>query len=105
MARLLVLRFEDDTEAEYFIKWAKVQSNIVGRATIEMMVQTPTKFCECTARPKHWRRGEKRGWQIHNECGRPSIGWASNPRAVIGTAIDFLEKPTKQNSEERHQKI
>jgi len=99
------LRFENDEEAEYFIGWAKFQSNVVGRATVEMMVQTPTLFCDCAYRGDGWRRGEKRGWWVHVGCGKPSVGWGENPRAVISEATDYLEQPTKQNTQERLQEI
>jgi hypothetical protein len=109
MARLIVLRIEDDEEADWLTDPTNfselLQSAMLYQVTIEMMVQTPTMFCDCFQRPKAWRRGEKRGWWVHSECGRPSVAWGSNPRAVIGEAIDMLEKETPRNTQERLQEI
>jgi hypothetical protein len=115
VARLVVLRFENDQEADVYVDTLLHGYTIfipipgqVGRdkikPTVEMVVQTPTLFCDCSYRGDGWRRGEKRGWWVHNGCGKPSIGWGENPRAVIGEAVDLLEKPSK-NTDERLQHI
>lgn len=105
MARLVVLRFENDEEAEQFITQVK-RGVMAASCTTEMMVQTPTLFCNCAYRGDGWRRGEKRGWWVHAGCGKPSVGWGENPRAVLSEANDFLEKKSA-NTEERlqHQEV
>lgn len=110
MARLVVLRFENDSEADKFIesdilycprgKDYMISTNHTKSATIEMMVQTPTKFCNCP-NGRSWFRGPKYGWWVCGTCGKPSVGYGSNPRAIIGESVDMLEKPTKKNTEER----
>src|SRR6266498_2578444 len=107
MARLVVLRFEDDNMAEDFLRpsiMRKYGEKSEYSYTVEMMVQTPTQFCSCAYRGDGWRRGDKRGWWIHASCGKPSVGWGENPRAVISEAKDLLEKESA-NTEERLQEI
>jgi len=100
MARLLILRFEDDQVAEGFIGWQKYQSNIVSMATVEGMFQTPTQFCDCAYRGDGWRHSGKHNWWLHHSCGRPSVGWGNNIRTIISSGHDLLEKLSK-NTQER----
>jgi hypothetical protein len=106
MARLVVLRFENDQDADDFLESTfYARDEIEGyrriplRGSAVMMVQTPTKFCECVFRGDGFRRGEKRGWWIHVGCGKPTVMWGENPRAVLDEAIDLLEKPSRNTDE------
>lgn len=104
MARLVVLRFEDDEQATEFVEVNRViipHKSHYANATVEGMFQTPTKFCDCPYRGDGWRRSEKHGWWLHFGCGRPSIGWSENIRAVISEGHDLLERVSKKNTEER----
>lgn len=101
MARLVVLRFEDDQLAEDFSRslWEgnfHTFDDLFQSFTTEMMVQTPTKFCDCRDRiPRDgWKRYGAHDWLLHDTCGKPSVGWGNNARAVICEAVDLLEKPS-----------
>lgn len=105
MARLLVLRFEDDEFAEDFIKASgrdtAILSDLYREYTIEAAFQMPTKFCNCAHRGDGWRHSGKHNWWLHHSCGRPSVGWGSNIRTIIATGHDLTENQTKQNTQER----
>jgi hypothetical protein len=97
MARLIVLRINDDDEAEYLARSLPIRSDF--RATVEGMFQTPTVFHE-GHQSSGWRKSAKHGWWICRDCGAPSPGWGNNIRAIIGEANDLLERPSK-NTQER----
>jgi hypothetical protein len=100
MARLVVLRFENDEDAQAFVDtYSGYGSDDIYNPTIEMMVQTPTKFCDCISRDDGYRRGPTRGWLIHSKCGKPRQQWAENPRAVIVESVDLLEKSSGNTGE------
>jgi hypothetical protein len=108
MARLVILRFENDDEAEHFV-WHTLHGVVVKAdsedgetyktVTAEGMFQTPTVFHE-GHQSSGWRKSAKHGWWICRDCGAPSVGWSSNIRAVISEANDLLERPSK-NTQER----
>jgi hypothetical protein len=104
MARLIVLRFENDDDAEDFVgrvnRTSSVNFDFYDCPTVEGMFQTPTKFHGGHGQSSGWRKSDKHGWWICRDCGAPSVGWSSNIRAVISDANDLLEKPSK-NTQER----
>lgn len=111
MARLVVVRFTDNEEAERFAEenrdtvwiidgldpdnpkkkqgWAKVR--VLG------LFAWPTSYCICSGtfrgknRIKGWSRGKKYGWWVHR-CGRPSKLWGSSIHAVIADGINLLKE-------------
>ena|SRR5215218_10071218 len=106
MARLVVLRFENDETAERFVRqvdtwWLDGEGY---PATTEGMYQTPTKFHEPNHQPSGWRWGPKHNWQICHDCGMPSVGYANNHKAIIFDAINLLEKPSKNTLERMTEK-
>jgi hypothetical protein len=112
MAKLVVLRFEDDAEADEFCNskilyeepyYHPVEATSV---TVEGVYKTPTLFCECTDGGKAWARGSTRGWWVHaltppdkSGCGKPSPSWGENHRSVIGSAVNEIERPSKNTEE------
>lgn len=103
MARLVVLRFEDDEDAEDFIdkvnKTSRVDFDYYQCPTVEGMFKVPTIF-HGGHQSSGWRKSDKHGWWICRDCGAPSVGWGSNIRAVIASGNDLLEKVSK-NTQER----
>jgi hypothetical protein len=109
MARLVILRIDDDDEADLFVRSEILRDSYGDEeyeggpvrviTTIEGMFQVPTIF-HGGHQSSGWRKSAKHGWWICRDCGAPSVGWASNIRAVIGEANDLLERPSK-NTQER----
>lgn len=97
MARLVVLRFEKDDDAELYVE--STREDRWPPATVEGMYQTPTKFHEPDHKSSGWRWGPKHNWQICHDCGMPSVGYANNHKAIVFDAINLLEKPSKNTLE------
>lgn len=76
MAQYVLLRFEDDNEAEAFIERTveyptDIDVGVVGQYKI------PTRFCTCEMSPEEQKRtveqrGKKYGWFLRPCCGKPS---------------------------------
>jgi hypothetical protein len=103
LARLVVLKFEDDDDAEEFEGAAGGSALVIGDLynsfSVEGMFQAPTKLCDCADRSDGWRHSDKHGWWLHHGCGRPSVGWAENLRAVIRSGKDLTERVSKNTIE------
>lgn len=103
MARLVVLRFENDEDTEDFVakvnKTGRVDFDFYDCPTVEGMYQTPTKFHEPDHRSSGWYWGKKHHWQICHDCGMPSVGYANNHKAIVFDAINLLEEPSKNTAE------
>lgn len=121
MARLVVVEFSDNEEAERFAEenrdtvwvvdgtdgnararsddstWCKVQ--VLG------LFGFPTTNCTCSGRLRGknrvmaWTRGKKYGWWVHS-CGKPSKQWGSNIQAVIADGINLLFDTGLRSKEE-----
>ena len=82
MARLVVLRFEDNDEAEEFVNAHKVymadEKTNMHQAFPEVLglLAMPTQFCEqggCgKGRIKEFARGTSYGWWVCARCHKPS---------------------------------
>jgi hypothetical protein len=105
MARLIVLRFEDDDDADLFTRSTVLMDSkgdgslLQVFPTVEGMFQAPTKLCDCADRGDGWRHSDKHGWWLHHGCGRPSTGWAENLRAVIRSGKDLTERVSRNTIE------
>lgn len=82
MARYVLVEFDDDAAARKFVE--KVNGNYglpegERKFRVRAVWGKPTKFCDCIGARKGlmgFRRGEKSGWWLHTECGRPTRQWA-----------------------------
>ena len=116
MARLVVLEFDDDGEADTLVEdWNRarqeaprqedgtlrivlltpqqendVQCKIIG------MYKRPTLFCDpsdghrCRKTNSGWTKGKKWGWWVCGSCHKPSKLWGNNVSAIIGSARNLL---------------
>ena len=79
MAKYLLLRFENDEDADAAI----LQTTTPAHLQIVAVYKAPTVFCECASdssvpmRKQAWGRGIKWGWWVCNFCGKPSKGSVS----------------------------
>lgn len=123
MARYVVLSFEDDNEAEEFVKDAMQLDDhpTFSMAVtaidpggnyekafdfkVEAMMQKPTKFCGTPGgcregkRVVGFQRGKNHGWWICSVCGKPTQTWAQSIGAVLGSSVDKLRDRMSQQME------
>jgi hypothetical protein len=113
MARLVVLRFEDNEQAYTLLEdwlYAKerreeghpqlltpsqennIDCDIVG------VFAAPTKFCDPTDGhlgrgkiAKAFQRGTKWGWWVCKACKKPTKAWGNYIPVVIGNSIDLMK--------------
>lgn len=83
MARYVLVEFDDNAAAQRFVEkvngeYAAVDPQYNTRR-VRAVWGKPTRFCDCDSGTKGanpYRRGEKSGWWLHAQCGRPSRFWA-----------------------------
>lgn len=108
MARLVVLRFDDNKAAEEFVKAGVDNKVFIADERTNMLRITgevvglfgqPTMFCDCTLRKgrvKGYSRGQRWGWWVCSACKKPTRAWGGHLQAVLGAATNhlsiFLEK-------------
>ncbi len=90
MGRFVGLYFEDNGDADKFIEeWNEPTDAISGRELVALFA-VPTQFCECPhddrTNPRRQVRGQKYGWWVHRDCGKPLVNGFQHPR-------NLLEKP------------
>lgn len=102
MARFILLRVEDNAQADLIVQQLQADSGLASLAspadslpevytcTVAGLFPLPTVFCICPNDPgergqggKVITRGAKLGWFIHRVCGRPIIGSWQSPRNLI----------------------
>lgn len=106
MARYVLLRIEDNDEAEAFVKGVEQQdvffmhSNTGTSTTVETNSGTgsygylvakvlglfgaPTQFCECGDKSEVSARSKKYGWWVHRKCAKPKPGNMQHPHNLLG---------------------
>lgn len=94
MAKYVVLEFEDDKDADGLVEGLNAVGYILSASENSSMWKTypnvvgvfkkPTLFCECPPQnnPKSVR-GQKWGWWLHKDCGKPRKGNVHHPRNLI----------------------
>lgn len=121
MARLVVLSFDDNEDAEDFIKDVQFQdgtvftypegSNDAESYSTEVvgLFAKPTVFCDPGDGHKGkktqagWTRGKKYGWWVCGACKKPSVLWGKKFECVIGNGRnllpDFLSDLKKEDTD------
>lgn len=109
MARLVVLSFEDNEEAEAFIKNENQTPEAVWDLKVEGAFAMPTQFCPSSGsggcspskRVRGWVRGKKYGWWVCAICKKPSgfSGTGSKElwRRVVAQGVNLLKEITEQD--------
>jgi hypothetical protein len=105
MARYVVISFDDNDEADSFVK-----HNMLGHgSTIEAVFAKPTVFCDSNkscfvklgARKSHsFTRGKKYGWWVCSTCKKPNHRNSSPEklmRYIIQQGINLLKAPNEQD--------
>lgn len=90
MARFVVLYFPDNAVADDYVKMytekdddAELEFEVMGVFGI------PTQFCECPPeRDKKIARGEKMGWWVHRDCGKPVRDSWQSPKNLLTAQSD-----------------
>lgn len=88
MARLVLLSFDSNADAELIVRQLQDGGVLPGDPTVEWVLGKPTRSCECAlkadpvARRKRrgvgrtskdaFTKGRKLGWWLHAACGRPT---------------------------------
>lgn len=125
MARLVVLRFSDNEEAETLVRdWSEaknrngdrvvslltpVQENDVECEVVGLFAM-PTAFCDPNDGHlghgkinRAFQRGQKYGWWVCKKCKKPTKAWGSFIQVVLGNGINhlsvFLEEQTKMEAD------
>lgn len=111
MARYVLLRFEDNNDAEAFVTAAKAPNGVwfyesnpdahalavvegnqdlyvmrpLDRAKVLVrgLFAIPTKFCECELRGDKGVRGAKLGWWLCRGCKKPRKGHWQKPKNLL----------------------
>lgn len=100
MARYVVMEFDDNAQAEAFV--AKINSDPTRKFRVRWLFAQPRKFCECPAGAtsrdgKAIVKGEKLGWWVHNECGRPITGNYQSPYNLLDPDL-AIKLPSQKTS-------
>lgn len=103
MARLVVLRFDDNEVADEFIKNGKdfldsTYDNFWGNVHVKGLYAMPTQFCDsgggCSTgkRIQFWTRGTKFGWWVCKVCRKPAKTTEEKTiRAVVSQGTNLLK--------------
>lgn len=97
MARYVILRFEDNGQAEAFIK--SVQQNdvffshknedgtgsygYIDKVRPVGLFAGPTLYCECPPHSETDARSQKYGWWVHRKCSKPRRGNWQHPHNLL----------------------
>lgn len=91
MARIVVLSFQNNKEAEAFA----LEMRASGPAEVVGLYMRPTVYCECPPSGKSrvsWSKGKKFGLWIHT-CGKPSrLAWHNMLYKLSGFGYDLMPK-------------
>jgi hypothetical protein len=88
MAKYILLRFEDEDEAELFKKYYPVAAELKG------VYKAPTMFCHCTSvKGRGWTKGQKWGWWVCDICGKPSPKAQETLIKESAFGFNLLESP------------
>jgi hypothetical protein len=80
MAKYVLIAFDDDSTADSFANSLKSPDTTVHLVSVH---KRPTQFCECPNPPDRSVRGEKWGWWVHRDCGRPKKGMWQTPKNLL----------------------
>lgn len=102
MARYVLIEFDDNNDAETFVKAVEEVQGILVTTQhpkipdqygvvkpshdyrIRGLYAKPTRFCECSdVLFNERRKGAKLGWYVHPTCGRPVRGSWQWPRNLL----------------------
>lgn len=112
MARLVVLEFPDNEDAEAFVYGIDAGAIGPGPAGVQVaaVYARPTKFCTCTTgfgmKQKQGKmaggftRTRKYGWWVHAVCGKPTQMWTENFQMNLINAKDLLPGLRETNARE-----
>lgn len=114
MARVVVLKFDEDDAANRFVEHmsnrmgagALNQASVaIAYADVTHVFKVPTKFCECNvplSAPKGtYGLGKKWGWWVHKGCGRPAPRpWSTERgfRQLLFSARNLLDEIRKKDN-------
>jgi hypothetical protein len=97
MARYVLLRFDDDDQADHFVEAIKQNDvffshknpdgtgnygYITGVQPVGVF-QSPTKFCDCENKLAPSVRSKKYGWWVHPHCRKPKAGISQQPKNLL----------------------
>lgn len=96
MAKHVVVFFQNDLEADSFTETMQGGSEDASMKVVGVF-KSPTMFCECPPQnnPKSVR-GQKWGWWLHKDCGKPRKGNVHHPYNLLLTPeqekhrVDFM---------------
>lgn len=78
MAKYVLVQFDNDDDADGFVKTLDMRSDVPDQATMKVVgvFKKPTLFCECTTPSEKSVRGAKWGWWLCRNvgCGKPKRG-------------------------------
>lgn len=117
MAKYVLLQFDNDDEADKFVKetqeqravWTDNPDGLGGvnndgflelACFVRGVWKKPTKFCECKGdmRKRAFTRGRKYGWWVCNKCGKPTHAWGRGDHWFLALGRNLL--PVDDNASE-----
>lgn len=87
MARYVVVEFDDNAQADEFVR--RVNSNPDRKFRVPWVFAKPTKYCECpstgtrSSDPIRVVRGDKWGWWVCSKCHRAMGGSYQSPHNLL----------------------
>lgn len=111
MARLVVLSFEDNDEADRFVNQAECSTvtsqDLLDNCEVVGLFAFPTQFCENSGsggcargnkRIRGWTQGKKYGWWVCSVCHKPS-GYNREAlfRPVVSQGVNLRAPAQKVN--------
>lgn len=103
MAKYVLLQFDDDEEADEFVKGAQEVGYALSASEKSSMWKSffivvgvfkkPTLFCDCTGKDDKSARGTKWGWWLHKACGKPKRGMTHHPWNLLHPGEKLTNNP------------
>lgn len=82
--KYVLLEFDSDDDADAF---ASTMQSVMEEPTqtirVKGIFKKPSQFCTCLKPGDKSVRGQKWGWWIHRDCGKPQKGQWQHPRNLL----------------------
>lgn len=100
MAKYVLLAFDDDAQADAFVKTTQENGLVVNEGEsvfkfyvplIRAVFKRPTLYCTCkyNKNDRGFTRGKKYGWWVHS-CGKPTKAWARGEHWFLSLGKNLL---------------
>jgi hypothetical protein len=80
MAKYVLVEFDRDEDADAFADTLQGPDTTVRAIGL---YKKPTQFCECPNSGEKSAFGQKWGWFVHKDCGKPRKGVYQGPKNLL----------------------